>query len=280
MAITSLEIRDGNPWWLSTDIWAVPGDDPEGPPGQPIAGTPAYLWARVHNNGPQDVTGALVEFWWANPALQITRSLATAVGTSVVDVDAGTAVEVLCVTPWVPVTVNDGHECLVAVVVSDADPLPSPLPDVFDPPTHRQVAQRNLTVLPAPSGIAMLTLTVAAPRRLDKRSALRIRVGDPLEKEALEQLGLSRMKAAAPGMVRAGLTQGPRHCEPEERRWKEGLELEVPAGTAVPVQLFIRSDLEPGQYQVVQVVENDGSGDIGGLAVVVSSRPPSSPTDR
>ena len=29
-----LEIRDGNPdWWLSPDIWVVPGADPAAPPG-------------------------------------------------------------------------------------------------------------------------------------------------------------------------------------------------------------------------------------------------------
>ena len=32
-----LEIRDGDPWYLSPDVWTVPGNDPEGPPGLPIA---------------------------------------------------------------------------------------------------------------------------------------------------------------------------------------------------------------------------------------------------
>lgn len=47
-----LIIEDGQPWWWdSADIWVVPGNDPNGPPGAPIAGTSNYLWGRVHNTG-------------------------------------------------------------------------------------------------------------------------------------------------------------------------------------------------------------------------------------
>ena len=42
-----LEIEDGDPWYLSPNVWTVPGTNPEGPPGLPIAGKPAYLWARL-----------------------------------------------------------------------------------------------------------------------------------------------------------------------------------------------------------------------------------------
>lgn len=38
-------------WWVSSNIWVVPGADPNGPPGSPVAGLPAYLWARVSNTG-------------------------------------------------------------------------------------------------------------------------------------------------------------------------------------------------------------------------------------
>ncbi|MGH8580959.1 MAG: hypothetical protein ACREVK_12865 [Gammaproteobacteria bacterium] len=32
-----LEIRDGDPWWLSPDVWTVPGNNPEGTGGVPVA---------------------------------------------------------------------------------------------------------------------------------------------------------------------------------------------------------------------------------------------------
>ena len=28
-----LEIQDGSPWWLSPNVWTVPGGDPQGIPG-------------------------------------------------------------------------------------------------------------------------------------------------------------------------------------------------------------------------------------------------------
>lgn len=51
-----LQIRDGDPWWMSPDIWVVPGNDPNGAPGQPIVGQDNYLWGassqqRVHGSG-------------------------------------------------------------------------------------------------------------------------------------------------------------------------------------------------------------------------------------
>jgi hypothetical protein len=41
-----LDIPDGpSPYvWESSAIWVVPGADPLGKPGQPVAGQPAYLW--------------------------------------------------------------------------------------------------------------------------------------------------------------------------------------------------------------------------------------------
>ncbi len=145
---TILEIRDGDPhWWASPDIWVVPGEDPNGSPGQPVAGEPAYLWGRVKNKGEEPVSGARVNFYWSNPALGVLRSNSTPVGTAFVDLDPGEAKDVLCVIPWIPQIVNNGHECLVAELIHSSDPLPSPLPDPFEPPIHNQVAQKNLTVL-------------------------------------------------------------------------------------------------------------------------------------
>ncbi len=70
-----LLIRDGSPdWYLSPDIWVVPGNDPNGPPGSPIAGQTAYLWAHVVNTGNSDASGVRLDFFWVNPALQVLRS--------------------------------------------------------------------------------------------------------------------------------------------------------------------------------------------------------------
>ena len=65
----SLEIPHGTPWWESMAIWTVPGDDPLGPPGLPIAGQPTYVWARVLNTGNTPVQNARVDFYWANPGV-------------------------------------------------------------------------------------------------------------------------------------------------------------------------------------------------------------------
>ncbi len=65
-----LVIRDGSPdWWESPDIWVVPGTDPNGPPGIPVSGKSAYLWAMVTNQGDVDALQVQVDFWVANPTL-------------------------------------------------------------------------------------------------------------------------------------------------------------------------------------------------------------------
>lgn len=144
----NLEISDGVPWYLSTDIWTVPGEDPEGAPGQPVVGTPCYLWARVRNNGTDMVQNAQVRFYWANPSVGFDRTTANPIGTSNVTLPGGAVSEVLCLTPWVPSFVNGGHECVLAEAFhTSLDPLAPGA--VFDVPTDRHVAQRNLSVVMA-----------------------------------------------------------------------------------------------------------------------------------
>ena len=114
----ALMIRDGEPsWWNSPDIWVVPGEDPNGTPGTPIARPDSLcLGAGAHIEG-ENVTNAQVNYWWSNPAAGVMRSTSTLIGTSSVSLNAGDVKEVLCVVPWVPVIVNNGHECLVAEVI-------------------------------------------------------------------------------------------------------------------------------------------------------------------
>jgi hypothetical protein len=133
-----LLIRDGSPeWYLSPDIWVVPGSNPNGPLGSPIAGQPAYLWAHVANTGDADASGVRVDFFWANPALQVLRSTATMIGAAYAVVPPGGAQDALCLVPWTPIVVNGGHECLVAVANHPADPLPDPSVTACGPRTLR-----------------------------------------------------------------------------------------------------------------------------------------------
>jgi len=150
MAI-ELEIRDGSPhWYLSPNIWVVmdPSDTIE---SMPIAGTPCYLKARVRNNGSTTVANATVKFYWANPSIGVTRSTATLIGQSFVSLAAGGEDDVLCLIPWVPVFLNEGHECVIAEAYHSSDPLPATTD--FNVPTDRHVAQRNLSVLMAMNSI-------------------------------------------------------------------------------------------------------------------------------
>jgi hypothetical protein len=158
-----LEVRDGDPWWLSPDVWTVPGD-PVGPPGLPVVGQATYLWARVRNNGSTGITNATVRFYWANPAVGFDRDTAHLVGTSFVSLAPAASAEVLCLAPWVPEWVNGGHECVLAEAYHTQDPLPAT--PAFDVPTDRHVAQRNLSVVMAlQSGMFRLQLVLYNTQR-------------------------------------------------------------------------------------------------------------------
>lgn len=147
MAI-NLEIEDGVPYWyLSNDIWTVPDSDPNSSIGIPIADMPTFVWARVHNKGTTPVFNATVRYYWANPSTVITPSTAYLIGTSYVSLQPGESKEVLCITPWIPEIVNNGHECLVVETFSPADPLSYGPNDPFNPPNDRHVAQKNLDII-------------------------------------------------------------------------------------------------------------------------------------
>lgn len=266
-----LLIQDGNPYWyLSPDIWVVPGSDPAGAPGMPRAGETAYLWARVSNTGDADALGVRVDFYWANPALQVTRSTANLVGAAFADVPAGGAQDALCLVPWTPVVVNDGHECLVAVANHPADPLPNPLPDAFDPPTYRQVAQKNLTVLAASAQAAMLALTVSGLQRVDKTVLVAAEVGGELDARTLASLGLRGRHPAKKAVVEVGLDLHARCRDEKERLGSDRLELHVKRGTSTAVHATVRARaLGKDEYQLVRIVERGQDKVLGGLAFIV-----------
>jgi hypothetical protein len=210
----SLEIDDGDPWWLSPDLWTVPGTDPNGPPGTPIVGQPAYIWARVHNRGSDPVDNATVRFWWANPGTNFDRNTATMVGISYVSLVAGASEEVLCLTPWDPAFVNGGHECIIGEAFHPAlDPLP-PGP-AFNVVSDRHVAQRNLDVIVSHTGRVVLPFEVHNRGGIDAVYTVSIEQGDhnsleriaatlgrriqfPLHPARVTTLGLSRQPCPEP----------------------------------------------------------------------------------
>ena len=266
-----LVIRDGNPYWyLSPDIWVVPGSDPTGSPGSPVAGQPAYVWANVENNGTDDAPGVVVQFWWANPSLQVTRSNATLIGTANTDVPAGGSQQVLCLVPWTPVMVNGGHECLIAVAVDPADPLPNPLPDAFDPIAYPQVAQKNLTVLATGGMMLHWPLTIGGLLRVDKDVVVQAEIGGELDEIYLSRLGLRGLRPAAHTAVEVGIHREPQSCEAKDQFGVHKLQLKVPRGTNKAVYASIRAaKLAQDEYQLVRFTEHDGKNVTGGLAYVV-----------
>lgn len=265
----SLEIEDGNPsWYLSHDIWTVPGNDPEGPPGPPVAGTDCYLWARVHNKGTTPVSNATVRFYWANPAVGFDRNTANFVGSSFVTLDAGESAEVLCLTPWVPQFVNGGHECLLAEAFHPAaDPLPPGA--AFDVPTDRHVAQLNLSVILALKSRFHLPFEIHNPGRRDAVFTLTTRTGEAHELERLKHIPVPKESG---GFEMLGFVAMP--C-PEEGDWEAASpvieRLQVPAGGRVGLTLIGRLK---GSAALVHVLQSMDGHIVGGLGALVLSAPP------
>jgi hypothetical protein len=163
--VAQLEIRDGTPSYNSQDIWVVPYD-PNGPPGLPVVGKPAYLWALVHNTGMETAQNAVVTFYVADPSTNFYRNTALKIGTGNVSLDPGPQAEVLCLAAWTPTFFNGGHECILAEVFPALTTPPSP---VFNVPSDSRVAQRNLSVLTA----SVKQVAHLAPRRsMSRKSTL------------------------------------------------------------------------------------------------------------
>ena len=268
-----LIIEDGQPsWWDSADIWVVPGNDPNGAPGAPIAGTGNYLWGRVHNTGRSASNGVRVDFYWADPSGQIAVGAATAIGSAFADLAPGATQDVLCLVPWVPVIVNGGHECLLAVAhgPGDINPLPDPLPTgfPFQPLQHEQIAQRNVTVVLAARRAQLLAITVAALPRAASRVDMQLDYGGELPARLLATLGLDKWQPAKEARLGAGLAHTP-HCG-ADGPGEQKLALDVPRGQALAVYLSLRADALPtGQYALLRVLETRDGKVLGGVTYVV-----------
>lgn len=273
MAVELL-IKDGSPsWWESPDIWVVPGTNPGGVPGTPVVGMQAYLWATVRNEGDVDASQVQVDFWVADPSLQIRKSTANHIGTAFADIAAGSSQDVLCLVPWHVTLVNGGHECVVVEASSPADPLSPPPadPDVLDAPDYRQIAQRNLSVLVV-SGMMRgeVIITVSAGARADKAAVIEVGGGDALPAELLGSLGLETRRYVGAERLSAGLSERSL-CGQERAEGARTLRLPVPRGTSAAAYLNVaaREPLAPDEYAVVRVIERDQERVIGGLSVVI-----------
>jgi len=263
-----LEIPDGNPWWLSPHVWTVPGDNPEGSEGLPVAGSPCYLWARVTNGGRDRVENATVRFYWANPAVGFDRTTANLVGTSFVSLEAGATREVLSLTPWIPQFVNNGHECILAEAFHPTfDPLPAT--PAFDVPQDRHVAQRNLSVLLPAQPLFFLPFEVhnpgrkAAKYRIDARVAP-LKLAAPLLKGLGRTVHVPEREGKPPKL---GFVQSPCPREEDLKALKGSI-----AGLAVPPRQRAGLTLvgEAGAGACLVHVEQTLDGRlVGGLSVLV-----------
>jgi hypothetical protein len=146
-------IPAGDPHWQSPDVWVESSDSS----GKAVAGEENFVHARVFNLGKAAAVPTRVDFFWADPSIGLGPAHMNLIGTEWVDVEPHTALDVRCNKAWVPVFVNNGHECLK---VNCTNPILDPITHPFDPRLDRHAGQRNITVLPAAAGETLL-VTIA-----------------------------------------------------------------------------------------------------------------------
>ena len=264
-----LEIVDGSPhWWASPNIWVVPGD-PSGTPGVPVVGENCYLYARVRNNGTTGVQNATVRFYWANPSVGFDRNTANHIGDANVSLDPGEMQDVLCLIPWVPVFVNDGHECVLAEAFHPTyDPLP--VAPAFNVPTDRHVAQRNLSVvmMAKTQKAFSLSFQVCNTERLPRTFQVKAMPGRVEElKELLPTLGRSFPRLGDGKVKNVGFVTVPCPDDDTRRHATETVErIEVKPG--VCAGLTVVGELE-GEAALLHVIQTADGKEVGGLSVLV-----------
>jgi hypothetical protein len=153
-----LFIGQGDPWWLSPNVWAVPVGNPNLPsPGvlHPVVGEQYYLNANVGNDSSQPFLDVNVYFFVANPSVGIITSVnAKLIGTWSGEIDPALPNPLISTVssggppsyspPWIPAIENHGHECIIAAIVEGALTPPAVLNGDNYPPT---IAQHNLGVV-------------------------------------------------------------------------------------------------------------------------------------
>lgn len=131
--------------YKSPDIWIESSDLL----GNAVAGEENFVHARIFNLGKADASPTRVDFYWADPSLGLGAEHMNLIGTEWMEVEAYTVQDVRCNTPWIPVFLNDGHECLK---VNCSSPILDPITAPFKPREDRHVGQRNITVVESAAG--------------------------------------------------------------------------------------------------------------------------------
>jgi hypothetical protein len=135
----------GKVFWASPDIWVDSGDAL----GNPIAGRPTHVVARIRNLGMLPAARVQVDFFWGDPSIGLGPGNMTAIGTESVEIRRGGIKMVRCEAPWTPKLVNNGHECLI---VNCSNYVLDPIRQPFQPVLDRHVGQRNVHVVEGKAG--------------------------------------------------------------------------------------------------------------------------------
>jgi len=145
----SVKLRIDKPkkyWWSSTSIWTVPGSDPTGPQGSPNVGETTFIWAKVENLGDVADEFITVKFYVGNPSTVMTPTTTTTIGTSFASIPPHSYKNVLCVVPWKPTFLNQGHECIIVECYSSLDSRNQIDTQPFNASGDPKIAQRNLHI--------------------------------------------------------------------------------------------------------------------------------------
>jgi hypothetical protein len=172
--------------WESPDISVMQGDPsatPAVPPhtgGTPVAGQPNTLYAHVWNLGLAPLIGVTVEFLVFNPSIAFTNQQPLFRGLARVNLGGRTAPQechklVKCQAAWVPVVVNEGHECVI-VRASGLGDACEPIHQ-FQPNLDHHVGQRNMNL--ASFGSSQKGLLAHLKETLPKGTELRLSTAGP-----------------------------------------------------------------------------------------------------
>lgn len=272
-----LSIEDGTPWYLSPNIWVVPGNDPNGAPGFPTFNSQSYVWSRVYNSGTTTVYHAIVNFYWTEPSTLITRKTAKKIGSSSVILGPGETKDVLCLTPWYPNWGNDKHICLISEVFSSSDPLPPHGDnDPFNPPADRHVAQRNIIVQSAnPSNRTVVIPFIAANagRMCSDEISLQVRRAPIKDLSELKRvIGLEELPKEMDEIEEFGMTWyrcGDQITDVGETKVTLNINKEDQTGMALVVRLPKEYDNNAGSFFLIEeLVCDEVVGGIGFLVMV------------
>jgi hypothetical protein len=135
-------LAPGTRFWEAPDI-SVESSDPS---GNPVVGEDNFVHAGIWNIGAALAAPVQVDFYWANPSLGIDSGDCNPIGSEWLQIPTRAFADVRCHSPWRPVEVNGGHECLV---VNCTNYILDPILYPFAPQVERHSAQRNVHVVSA-----------------------------------------------------------------------------------------------------------------------------------